>query len=692
MTYGRLTAIVVVLSAFAAGVSLGDDGMWTLDNLPLKHLKDRYGFEPSAQWLEHVRLSSVRIGDGGSGSFVSSDGLVLTNHHVARGQIQKLSTAERDLVREGFYAREKSEELKCPDLEINVLVGMENVTAEVLGAVKPGMTPRLALDARKAATAAISKRSEEKTGLRSDIVTLYQGSEYWLYTYKRYTDIRLVMAPESQAAFFGGDPDNFTYPRYNLDMTFLRVYENDAPIRSEHFFRWRTQGAEDNELVFVSGHPGSTNRMMTMAQLQYERDHAAPAKLEAARRRLAALQKYSAQGAEQARRAKSAIFGLENTIKVRQGEYEALMDSCVLGAKGRQERELIAAVKASADQKTAYAWAWDSVRAATARQLSRMNHGLYRTLGSGMAGTAFALVAMQRELKKPNGERLHSYQDANLAATKRRLLSPAPVYPDMDEAVMADALRLAAGKLGAGDPWLTAVLDGKSPEEAARMYHASSKVFDAGVRKELLEGGEAAIDASTDPLIVLARKLYPIMDEQREWTERQVTAAITPASEAIGKARFAVYGKSAAPDATFSLRLSFGPVAGYPMNGTMAPGRTTFYGMYERHRAFGGVAPFDLPGRFIEREKDLRLDTPFNFVCTADIIGGNSGSPTINTRGELVGLIFDGNIESLSGRYIYTDEKARAVAVHSAAIIEALRKLYDADELADELERSALRI
>ena len=618
---------------------------------------------------------------------MSPDGLVLTNHHVARGQIQKLSTAENDLIRNGFYAKDRESELKCPDLEINVLVGMENVTEKVLGAVKAGMTPSVALDARNAAMAAISKSSLEKTGLRSDIVTLYQGSEYWLYTYKKYTDIRLVMAPEVQAAFFGGDPDNFTFPRYNLDMTFLRVYENDEPVRSEHYFRWKTEGAKENDLVFVSGHPGSTSRMMTAAQLMYERDESAPSRIEATRRRIDALKAYAKQGPEQARRAQSSIFGLENSLKVRLGEYAALLDPAVIGAKKEEEDALRTAVKAKKELARSYGWAWDSVQVALKRQSSRRKESTYRSLYSTMAGHASVLVALPQELKKPNGERMPSYQDANLAATKRRVLSPAPVFADMDEVQMADALRLASEKLGPKDRWLQTVLDGKSPEEAARSYHATSRLSDADYRRELLEGGEKAVEASTDPLIVLARKLYPIQEEHRQWTEKYVTAAITPASQAIGKARFEVYGKSAAPDATFSLRLSFGPVLGYPMNGTIAPPFTTMYGMYDRHKSFGGVQPFDLPERYIEGEKELNLGTPFNFVCTADIIGGNSGSPTLNTSGEIVGLIFDGNIESLSGRYIYTDAKARAVAVHTAAIIESLRKLYDAGGLADELER-----
>ena len=682
------------LAAFCLGIAIvlwalpspAGEGMWTFDNPPRKQLKDLYGFEPTQSWLDHLRLASVRVGDGGSGSFVSPNGLLLTNDHVGRGQLQKLSTKDRDLVAQGFYAKTTAEELKCPDLELNVLMSMENVTDRVLAAVTGSMSPREALDARRAVTAAIAKEASEKTGLKADIVTFYNGGEYWLYLYKRYTDVRLVMAPEVQIAFFGGDPDNFTFPRHDLDITFFRAYENGTPANTAQFLKWKTAGARDGDLVFVSGHPGSTNRLQTYAQTEYQRDVAYPARLKSLARSLELLRKYSARGAEQARQAAGSIFGMENGKKASEGEYRGLLDKNLMAKKFMEDKDLRDRVNANAGWNRAYGWAWDTIATVIERQKSMGRQGTFRTLRGRLFQTALQIVQAAEELKKPNGERQAPYQEASLPGTKFRLFSPAPVYPELEELQVADGLSEAVENIGADDPFIHAALNGRTPGEAAHELVTGTGLAAVDVRRQLFDGGEAAVAASSDPMIVLARKLLPYLRESRQWTEKYVTGPSASAGEAIGKARFAVYGKSVNPDATFTLRLSYGTVKGYPMNGTKAPAMTTLYGLYDRSCGFGNKGAWELPKRFVDGVARLNLSTPLDFVCTCDIIGGNSGSPVVDRDGAFVGLIFDGNIESLPGRFMYDEESNRAVAVHPAGIIECLRKLYNAGPLADELE------
>ena len=663
-----------------------DEGMWTFDNPPAKQLQERYNFTPTQEWLDHVRLASVRFNDGGSGSFVSPHGLALTNHHVALGQLQKISTPQRDYVKDGFYARTQAEEVKCPDLELNVLIAMENVTARVLSVLKPGVSDKETIDARKAEIAKIEKESLDKTGLRSDVISLYQGGEYWLYCYKKYTDVRMVFAPEQQIAFFGGDPDNFTYPRYDLDMAIFRVYENGKPADTSNYLKWNPQGAADGELVFVSGNPGSTERLSTMVQLEDQRDCFYPLLLKNLKRRLGVLKQYAALGPEQARQATRQIFGIENSLKAITGEYEGLQDKN-LAKRQKEETDFRARVGANPEWRAAYGSAWDEIAKAEKLYLTRLKDTRFRSLrASSMAQNALTIVQYVAEVQKPDGQRLDGFHDSELESLKFRLLSPAPVYPKMEEVLLADGIQEALEELGPNDVFIQAVLNGRSPKEVAAEVLANTKMGDAAFRKSLLEGGPAAVAASTDPLVVLAVKLDPIVREVRKWYEDNVQSVKTSAGEKIGKARFAVYGKTTYPDATFTLRLSYGTVKGYPMNGTKAPPHTTFYGLYDRAYSFDMKAPFQLPQRYMESKKKFDLSTPLDFVNTCDIIGGNSGSPVINRAGELVGLIFDGNIESLVGNYIYSEESNRAVAVHTAGMTEALRKIYDAGSLADELE------
>ena len=684
----RFYALVLILGFLtAARPSTADEGMWTFDNPPLMQLKDKYNFTPTQQWLDHIRLSSVRFNDGGSGSFVSPNGLVITNHHVAFGQLQKVSTKEKDYVKDGFYAKTQTDELKCPDLELNVLVSMENVTTRVQGAVKPGMSEKQALTARRAEQAKIEKESLDKTGFRSDVVSLYAGGEYWLYRYKKYTDVRLVFAPEQQVAFFGGDPDNFTFPRYDLDFAVLRVYENGRPVQSKDYLKWNTKGAADGDLVFISGHPGSTQRGLTVAQLENERDLMYPTRINRFKRQLQALRAYAARGPEQARQAADDIFGLENTVKAFNGEFNG-MDKSLFDKKTKEESDLRAKVAANPEWQRDFSDAWEAIAGATTKQAQLFKQQQFRSIStaSNLASLARQIVVLVAEIKKPDAERLSGYHDSQLEELKFYLFSPAPIYPEFEEAMLTFSLQDSLDQLGSDDPWVKTVLNGKTPAQVASEVIRGTKLTDPAVRKSLVEGGEAAVNASSDPLIALARKVDPFFREIRKEYEDNVESVMTSAGEKIAKARFAIYGKSVYPDATFTLRLAYGTVQGYPMNGTKAPSKTTFYGLYDRSASFDNKPPFNLLPRFVQQKSKIDLSTPLDFVMTADIIGGNSGSPVINRNGEFVGIIFDGNIESLTGNFVYLEETNRAVAVHSAAIVEALRKIYDAPAVANELE------
>ena len=682
----RHSAALAFCGLLAGCFSLcGDEGMWTFDNPPAKQLEQKYHFTPTQQWLDHVRLSCVRLNDGGSGSFVSPHGLLLTNHHVARGQLQKNSTAEHDYVKNGFYAATQAEEMKSPDLEVNVLISMENVTPTVLAALKEARTPEEEFAKRRAVIAGIERDSLRKTGLRSDVVTLYQGGEYWLYRYKKYTDVRLVFAPEEQAAFFGGDPDNFTYPRYDLDMALFRVYENGKPIDSSDYLKWNPKGAADNELVFVPGNPGRTQRLDTLAQLQFDRDYYEPTVLKVLKGRIAVLDQYSALGTEQEREAASLIFGLQNSVKAYEGRYQGLLDKNVMGKKQKEEDEFKAKVMDNPELKRAYGDAWAAIAEATRKDASRLKERVYRTTDSQLANIAETIVDYVAEIKKPDGERLPGYHDAQLDSLRFRLFSRAPVYPGLEIARMTGALNADVAALGPDDPFLKILLDGHSPHEVATELIKGTKLADPAFRKQLVEGGEAAVAASADPMIVLQRKLDPLRREMIKWQQDNVQSVEQAAGEKLGKARFAVFGKTTYPDATFTLRLSYGQVKGYPMNGTVAPYKTTLYGLWDRATSFDFEGPFYLPSRFKENRDKLNLATPLDFVTTNDIIGGNSGSPVINRNAEIVGLIFDGNIESLVGDFVYDPTANRAVAVHTAGMTEALRKLYGADRIVKEL-------
>ncbi len=676
----------VALLLGAAPAIHAEEGMWTFDNPPLRQLAAKYNFHPTQAWLDHLRLSSVRLNDGGSGSFVSPDGLLLTNHHVARFQLQKNSTAQHDYVRDGFYAATEAEEMKSPDLEVNVLVGMKNVTARVENAVKGIANEVQAQKAREAEIAAIERESKDKTGLRSDVVSLYHGGEYWLYQYKAYTDVRLVFAPEDQAAFFGGDPDNFTYPRYDLDMALYRVYENGKPLHTANYLKWSEKGAQPGELVFVSGNPGATSREDTVAQLLFQRDVIDPLVTKYIEHRISTAQAFAAQGPEQARLVGSTIFYMQNGLKVYKGRAVALADPAILAKKQAEENDFRAKVDANPEWKKEYGGAWAAIARAVEVEKPLVKEQLYHRTDSELFGDALHIVQYVAEVKKPDGERLPGYHDAQLQSLRFQLLSPAKIYPSTEKLYLGSALKIAQQELGANDPYVQAIVQGGDVDKTVDALVDGTKLYDPDFRKSLLAGGEAAVAASTDPMIEAARRVDPIDRAAYLRLRDTVTSVLTPATEELGKARFLVYGKDAYPDATFTPRLSYGTVKGYPYNGTIAPPFTTFYGLYGRSADFSDQPPFNLTPKQEAGLSKVNLATPLDFVTTNDIIGGNSGSPVVNRDGELVGLVFDGNIESLAGDFVYDGTRNRTVAVDTTGMMEGLRKFYGVNALADELE------
>ncbi len=685
----RVSAFLLLLSfLIGAPVFRADDGMWTFDNPPLKQWKERYNFEPTKEWLDKVRLASPKL-PGASGAFVSPNGLIATNHHVASSIIAKLSTKERDLMKTGFYARTQSEELKAQDAEITVLTSYENVTDRIHAAAKTGATDADAAAARSAAISTIEKDcGQQNPGLKCEVISFYSGGEYWLYRNKRYTDIRLVMAPEEQAAFFGGDYDNFTFPRHDLDFTFLRAYENGQPAKTPHYFKWSETGPTDGEFVVVSGYPGSTARLLTVSQLAYQREVGNPLQKQVWETRRKALEDYSKLGTEQLRQATPGMRSFANALKRLAGQQEGLQNPRQFAKKEAEEKELREKLAQKPGLEKQYAPAWENIAKAYEALPAMSKRLSFSSLAaSRLATIASQIVNYHIESAKPNEKRYPEYRDSRLDSFRTSLLSPAPIYPEMEEAALISWMEEARRVLGADDPFIRAALGDAEPAEVVRRAVRETKLSDPAARKALLEGPAGAIAGSTDPMITLARRVEPVVRELRAWNEKNISDVEAANGTKIAQARFAVYGRSMPPDANSQLRISYGIVKGYDEDTTLVPFKTTFFGLYDRALSFNEKFPFDLPQRLKDRRDKVDLSTPLNFVYTADTIGGNSGSPVINRNGELVGLNFDSNLQKLSNRYWYIDEEegSRAVSVHSAGILEALRKIYDAGELAKEL-------
>lgn len=684
----RFLSILLAFAFIFSNLAAADEGMWLYNEPPKDKIKAKYNFDLTQQWLDHVRLSSVRFNNGGSGSFVSPDGLTFTNHHVGAGCVQQLSTEGHDYIKTGFYAKTQAEEAKCPNLELNQLVGIEDVTDKVNAGVKAGMSSAEAGQAQRAAMSQVEKDCVTATGLRCDVVTFYSGQVYNLYKYKKYTDVRLVFAPEFDIAFFGGDPDNFTYPRYDLDITFFRVYENGKPAHLDNYLKWSPAGVKEGDLIFVSGHPGSTGRLLTMAQLEFLRDVQYPVALKLFKRRIALLQEFSKQSEENARIAKEDIFGLQNSQKAITGYEAGLTDKSIMAAKAADESKLRAAFKAD-PKNTGVPDPWEAIAQAIKTQQSIYSNLSYlermRGFSARLAQVARVLVRAAEEKPKPNAERLREFRDSGLPSLEQQLFSPEPIYKNLDTALLTDSLSEMQDGLGKDNADVKKVLQGKTPAEAAKEMLANTKLDDVAVRKQLYEGGQAAIDASTDPLIVAMKAIEPDARAARKEFDDKVDSVVRSQGTLVAKARFAQSGFTQPPDATFTLRLSYGVVKGYKEDGKAIPFATNMAGAYEHATAHGDAPPYKLPESWKTSKAKLDLKTPFNFVSTADIIGGNSGSPTVNKNGEVVGIIFDGNIESLSGNFAYSEVQARAVSVDSRGIQEALRKIYGATALADEL-------
>ncbi len=672
-----------IATAILSSSLFAEEGMWTFDNPPLQQLKEKYNFMPDKNWLEHIRLSSVRINDGGSGSFVSPYGLIMTNHHVALSQIQKLSSQDFDIVKNGFYAPNQGEELKCKDLEINVLMEMHNVTDQVNAVVNEDMELEEVEAAKRKAFEDIRSDFADKTGLRADKVDLYYGGEYWIYCYKKYTDIRLVFAPEYQAGFFGGAYDNFTYPRYNLDCTFLRVYEDGKPVDSKNYLKWNSNGVKADELVFMAGNPGTTKRLYTNDQLLDERDHTIPMLLETLEYTLDQLHKFADQSPENARQAQVNIMYLENSLKAYTGIYEGLQNKRLIKQHKDAENDLRSKIKANDELDDLYGDAWEEISEIMEEKQESYAKYFFHNLGrTSLMRYAGELQAWARETDKTvdkNEERIENLE--------RSLLAPIPFYKDLEEVMLRSQLVIAAKNLDEDDPFLKAVLKGRTPEQAAKEIIAGSKIGDIEYRRQLLGGNSSSVENSDDTFLAAYNAIKDITAKEGKWYNENIHRPLSKWSEQIAKARFAVYGRNVYPDANFTPRLTYGTVKGFPLSGTLAPPFTTIYGLYDRALGFGNQGDFQVPERYMQRKDKVDMSTPCNFVSTCDIIGGNSGSPTFNKRGEIVGLVFDGNMGSLPGNFVYDYKENRALSVDARYMIEAFRKLYDANNLADELTK-----
>ena len=665
--------------------SLADEGMWTYDNFPAAQMRAKYGWAPDAAWLDRARLASIRLAQGCSASLVSADGLVMTNHHCARECVSELADAKHDYIASGFNAATAADEKRCPALEANQLVSISDVTAQVEAATA-GKSERAFHEAERTAKAKIESACGTAADVRCQVVTLYQGGVYDLYKYKRYQDIRVVFAPEESAAFFGGDPDNFTFPRYDLDVAFVRIYDNGKPLHASTFLKFASRGVKEGDIALISGNPGATEREDTLAELKFQRDDSQPYILNLFSELRGVLSEFGTKGADEARTSNTLRFLIENSLKAYKGRQLALVNGSLLADKARAEADFRKRLAANPKLAPGFGGAWDAIAAAMKHDEDIfVRNSLLERLPvrfSPLLGHAVALNRYAAESGKPDGQRLEEYSDASFAALKQEIVSPAPIHAQLEKTVLAWWLTKVREYLGTGDADVRTLMGKQDPTEIADALVNGTKLTSAKLRAQLLAGGAKAIDAYHDPLIDFVRKLDTPARAVRTDFENNVKAVLTKNSGLIAKARFALNGKSAYPDATFTLRLSYGAVAGYPDNGRTVSPVTNFAGAYSHAT---GRDPFKLPASWIRAEKTVNSDAILNFASSNDIIGGNSGSPVIGRDGDAIGLVFDGNIQSLGGDFGYDGSVNRAVSVDVAGIFEALKSIYHADRLTKEL-------
>lgn len=687
-----LVLVIMCISAYA----FADEGMFTFDNPPIAQIEKNHNVKLDEKWFEYSMRASVRFNNGGSGSFVSPNGLVLTNHHIGFDCIQKISTPEKDYVKNGFSAASPAEEAKCPDLEVNMLCSLQDVTERVTASEKGAKSDKDRGILRKKEMAKIERECNETTGLKCNVVTLYGGGQYVLYRYKKFTDVRLVFAPEQQIAFFGGDPDNFTYPRYDLDMALFRIYVENKPYNPEYYFKFSPNGASENELVFVIGNPGTTKRLYTLSQLKFQRDVFYPARVKKARIFIDALKDYASKSEENKRQTKELIFMFENSYKAHKGMLDSLLNNETFERKEQQEKELTRFAGGNPSDLKEINEALKKIENAENEYRKIFPTALaIRTIVnySELFSRAYTLIQMVIEKKKPNEERFEEYRDTALPSLELQLYSTAPIYKGVEKVLLKTAIEEAIKELGKENEFLKVLLSNTTVDKLIEEIVEKTRLYDVAYRKGLVKKGDEMrleeftnfIKNGDDPLLKLALAIEPVVRKNRKMYEDKVESVERTAHHTIQKIRFKIFGKSIPPDATFTPRISFGPVKGYNAEGTIVPFKTSFYGLFGRSADFDNQPPFDLPERYAKKEKSINMKVPLNFVSTADIVGGNSGSPVINRAHELVGLIFDSNIDGLAGTFVYSDEKARAVAVHSAGILEALKNIYDMNYLVDEL-------
>jgi Peptidase S46 len=662
-----------------------DEGMWTFNNFPSRTVGEKYGFTPNQAWLDHVRDASLRIAEGCSASFISPHGLVMTNYHCVVDCVNALSTAQQNLVNSGFVAHTAAEEKKCPEFELDQLTDIKDVTADVHGALA-GKTGEASNAALRAERAKLEQSCGSDPKVRCDLVSLYHGGIYNLYQYRRFDDVRLVFSPEFDAAFFGGDPDNFNFPRFDFDLGLVRVYENGQPVSSPEYLHWSRDGSKENNLVFVSGNPGGTSRQLTVSELEFERDKDLPSIVPAISEYRGSLEQFVASGPEQAREASERLLFTENAFKVFNGRQQALMDPQFFNLKVKEEKKLRDAV-VSHPELADQAKAWDNlarIQVERAKLYTPHTEMDSNRFFPGLLSNAISLLRIPVERAKPNAERLPEYTDQGLVEMKQELLSAAPVYKDVEELRLRLGFSMAQRNLGADDPFVRKMLGNESPAQLAHRLVSETKLDDVKVREELFNGGQSAIDSSKDPMVQFARLIDPDLRSVRKEWETKIDAPTREATQNIAKIRFAIYGTSIYPDATFTARLNFGTVKGFnDQRGRPVQPFTNFAGLYERAN---GAPPFALPKSWLSAKSKLNFSTPMNLCTTNDIIGGNSGSPLISQSGEVVGLVFDGNIFSIGGDYGYDPVSNRAVAVDSRALLEALRVVYGFDRIVNEIE------